>query len=127
MADDFENVGASYVAGTEEVYRELARKADLLRRGQMSEDQVAAAFDEIVGIAGEGEEEGGGGAEFGEQAKDEQIEDLMDALTKQAKEMERTARIASVQDFDRALDSMTGEKQGTDMEDALSQLDSIKF
>jgi hypothetical protein len=81
MTDDFENIGASYVPGTEEAYRELVRKADLLRRGQMSEQQVEAAFDDIVGTALEQDDVEG----YVPEAKDEKIEDLFQTLAKQVK------------------------------------------
>lgn len=141
MADEFENVGASYVAGTEEVslcvffflfvvkaaskskvYRELAKKAELLRKGNMSEQQVEAAFDEIVGT--DFADDGDG---FVPEMRDEKIESLFATLSNQARDMEKAAKRTDVQDFDKALDRMTTEQTDDSMSSALSQLDSIKF
>jgi U3 small nucleolar ribonucleoprotein component len=119
MADELDNVAPAYIPGTEEVYRELSRKADLLRRGQLSEDQVASAFDEIVGTLDDAE-----GFVPAASGDDPSIEATFAQLEKQARELQKQAQSTNL-DVDKQLDYMT--RDAPDMDTLLAGLDDIKF
>ncbi len=119
MTDELDNVAPAYIQGTEEVYRELSRKADLLRRGQLSEQEVASAFDAVVGNLDD--MDGYVPASAGD---DPSIETTFAQLEKQARDLEKQAKATNL-DVDKQLDYMT--RDAPDVDQLLSGLDNIKF
>ncbi len=119
MADELDNVAPAYIQGTEEVYRELSRKADLLRRGQLDDRGVEAAFDEIVGTLDDAE-----GFVPAASSEDPAIEATFAQLEKQARDLGKQAQATNL-DVDKQLDYMT--RDAPDVDALLSGLDDIKF
>ncbi len=89
-----------------------------MRRGELSETDIATAFDDIVGTDLDGAEG------YVPEGRDEKVEEVFAGLERQARELEKQAKGTNL-DVDKQIDYMTREPQ--DIDGMLAGLGDIKF